>query len=342
MLTLKENYLMTLRGEQPEWIPIFTFGKRGEGSEPVASQRFMPPILSEHSERGGGKDLWGVNGVTSGSVAYGLVPEPGDFILSLDTLKNWRDIIKAPDISNIDWDRIVKAQLDQAGVDRKQTAVELGLHLGYFQYLMAFMGFEEGLIAFYEEPELIKELLEYLSNFYMTVADKVIDLYKPDILVFTDDTAAWGNPFISVDMYREFVLPYHMKWSKRARDRGLLMTMHNCGKCEGVIDMFIEMGINVWDPAQTCNDIAAIKKKYGNKLVICGAWDARGRLLESNVTEEEIRQSVRDTCDKYAVGGGFCWSGGFLGAVNDAEAARKNKILNDEVEIYTRDFYKTH
>jgi hypothetical protein len=173
----------------------------------------------------------------------------------------------------------------------------------------------------------------------MRVADKVIDLYKPDVLAFMDDTAAWAGPFISADMYREFVLPHHEKFARRGRERGLPMTMHNCGKCEGVLDMLVNIGINAWDPAQTCNDLAGIKATYGNRLVLTGAWDARGRFLEPDVTDEELRQSVRDTMDAYATGGGFCWAGGFLTAVGDTESERRNAVIADEVERYGHAFY---
>jgi hypothetical protein len=118
------------------------------------------------------------------------------------------------------------------------------------------------------------------------------------------------------------------------------MTMHNCGKSEGVFEMLHGIGICAWDPAQTCNDLHAVQAKFGNSLVIMGGWDGRGRLLEPDVTEEEIRQSVRDTMDAYAPGGGYCWCGGFLGTINDQEIIRKNAILIDEAETYGRHFYR--
>ena len=71
-----------------------------------------------------------------------------------------------------------------------------------------------------------------------------------------------------------------------------------------------------------------------------GCWDARDRLMAPDVTEEEIRQSVRDTMDTYAPGGGFCWCGGYLGAVGDEEINRRNAILFDEVYKYGDAFYK--
>ena len=339
MLTEKENLMMTYRGEVPAWIPVTRFGPSPPGHFP-ASMMMGPPLLSPQQEKGGGPDIWGVNYVPTESTGNALIPDNSEFILPLEKLSKWREIIKAPDLTGVDWEKLVKEKIEKSSIDRKQTALALTMHFGYFQLLMSFMGFEDGLLAFYEEPELIHELLEYLSEFYMSVADKVLDLFKPEILSIADDTAAWGGPFISDDMYREFLVPHHNKYVKRGLDRGIVVSMHNCGKCETILDTLVDMGFTVWDPAQTCNDLKAIKAKYGNKLVIAGGWDARGRMLEPDITDEEIRQSVRDTIDKYAPGGGFCWMGGFLGALDDPEPVRKTGVVLDEAIKYGREFYK--
>ena len=339
MLTEKENLLMTYRGEVPEWIPVNRMGTDVSGQHPPSVQ-FRPTLLCPHQERGGGPDIWGVNYIPTESTGNSLIPDNSEFILSIDNLRNWRDIIKAPDFSGVNWEKQVKDQIEKSGIDRTQTAMTLSLHFGYFQLLMSFMGFEDGLIALYEEPELVHELLEYLSEFYMTIADKVIDLFDPEVLYVLDDTASWSGTFISNDMYNEFLVPHHSKYIKRGLERNLFISMHNCGKCENYVEIFREMGINIWDPAQSCNDLKAIKSKYGNKLVITGGWDARGRLLEPDVTEEELRQAVRNTIDALAPGGGFCWSGGFLGALNDPEPVRKSAIVRDEATKYGRTFYR--
>ena len=101
----------------------------------------------------------------------------------------------------------------------------------------------------------------------------------------------------------------------------------------------MSIGVVQWNPAQTSNDLEAVQKKYGNKMVIAGGWDARDRLLEADCTEEEIRQSVRDAMDKYAKGGGYMWCGGFLGAAGDMEMMRRNMILMDEAGKYGDSFY---
>ncbi|MCL2125941.1 MAG: veratrol--corrinoid protein metyltransferase [Oscillospiraceae bacterium] len=338
MLTEKENYMMLLNGEQPEWVPHYSFGMAPGSKRAIPTMMHEPPILVPHRIRGGGTDIFGVPYVSTYETANALLPEPDNFILK--DIRQWRDVIKAPDISGVDWEDMVKKNIEQTKIDRNETALALNLHFGYFQHLMSFMGFTEGLTAMYEEPDEVMELFDYICNFFMEVADNVIDLYKPDVLTFMDDTAAWGASFISPQMYKDMLIPFHDRWAQRARNRGLKMTMHNCGKCEDILDYLVEMGINAWDPAQTCNDLVAVKAKFGNKLVITGGWDGRGRLLDPDVTDEEIVASVEDTFHKLAPGGGFMWGGGFLGPLDDEEIKRKNAVLSGAVDRLSYSVYK--
>jgi hypothetical protein len=338
MLTEKQNYLMMLGGEVPEWVPRYAFGPERGDTGPCATQMLEPPFICQHRIRGGGKDVWGVTYVPTYETGNALIPEPNNFILR--DITKWRDVIKAPSLSGIDWETMVKKDLERSGIDRTQTALAMNLHMGYFQTLMSFMGFSEGLMAMYEEPDEVKALLTYICDFYIDVALKTIDYYKPDILTFMDDTAAWGGPFISPDMYEEFLVPCHDRWAKIGRDRGLFMTMHNCGKCEGILDLLVGMGIHLWEPAQVCNDLAAVKAKYGNRLKIAGGWDARDNLLSPDVTDEEICASVDKTFDMLAPGGGFAWCGGFLGPLDDREVDRKNAVLRKYVKEKSRTYYK--
>jgi len=101
MLTEKENYLMLLRGEQPEWVPVYTFGAPPGSKTAVPNQMVEPPILCEFRMKGGGRDVWGVEFVPTRETGNALIPKPGDFILK--DIRQWRDVIKAPDISGIDW-----------------------------------------------------------------------------------------------------------------------------------------------------------------------------------------------------------------------------------------------
>ena len=337
MLTPKENYLRCLRGEVPEWVPQFTMGMPLKPGEPPPDMILEPGIVNEHRMRGGGRDFWGVEYVPTESTGNALIPKTSDFIL--EDIADWRDVIKAPDLSGVDWEMVVKKDFEFWHINRETTAVGMGIHMGYFQLLMSFMGFSNGLMAYYEDPDEVKALFEYMADFYCGIAERYIDICKPDYWFLVDDTAAWANPFISPEMYREFLLPLYDRQAKFGRDRGLPIAMHNCGKCESIIDDLVDIGVTQWNPAQTCNDLKAIKAKHGNRLVIAGGWDARGELLNDDVTYDEIYESVKKSFDDLAPGGGYCFCGGFLGAVGDERVAEKNAMVQRAVAELDHKYY---
>ena len=67
---------------------------------------------------------------------------------------------------------------------------------------------------------------------------------------------------------------------------------------------------------------------------------AAGPELEADVTEEELRNAVRDTINRLAPGGGYCWSGMIMGLRGDERTAWKNGIIQDEAKKLCADFYK--
>jgi len=337
-LTEKENYMRLLRGEQPEWVPRYTYAPNPEGT-PVAACTVGPGFLHRHFyEPGISKDIWGVTHVPVPEAGGTKMPEPNNFILT--DIRKWRDVIRAPDLTGINWEAMAKKDIDELAVNREDTALVLSIMAEPFLKLVSFMGFSEGLCAMYEEPGEVAALLEYITDFTTEVGERCIDYYKPDIFGIADDTATWKNPFFSLNMYRRLIKPHHARMARLATDRGIPVEMHCCGRCEDFIDDWRDFGIVSWNPAQTSNDLAAIKNKYGNGLVINGGWDSTAELQDPNASEEAVKQSVRDSIDRYAPEGGYAFAGSFLGPLNDETTIRKNRWISEEVRSYGVAFYK--
>ena len=333
MLTEKENLLMTLRGEVPEWVPRNMYASPGH---PPAASGCGPSFLNARRTPQGGFDIWGVEFVTTRDTGGMAIPKPGKFML--DDITKWRDVIKAPDISDIDWETMAKKDL--ARIDRSQTAVSAMVHVGYFQSLCNFMGFNEGLMAMIEEPEEVYELFEYMSSFWVQICSKIRDYYKPDIWGVTDDTATATNPFISPETYRNLVKPFHKREAAFGVEMGIPVDMHNCGRCEDFIDDWLDIGVTCWNPAQTMNDLVGIKKKYGNRLVLEGCWDSSGPAGWPGATEEVVKQAVRDTIDTFAPGGGFVFWASTYGAPDDEDFLNRKRWITEEYDAYGRTFYQ--
>ena len=338
-MTERENLLMVYRGEVPEWLPRYSLAPPAPGTKKApASMPVGPSFLRMKQVGDVSIDIWGVEHTATESTGGMSLPTPGKFILT--DITKWRDVIKAPDISDIDWEYMAKK--DTEDINRNESVVELMTHVGYFQHLMEFMGFTEGLTAMYEEPEEVMALFDYLADFYDGVFKKAVEYYKPDVFCILDDTATAINPFISLDMYREMVKPYHARLGKIAQNAGLFINMHDCGRCEDFIEDWFDFGVSIWNPAQTMNDLVGIKAKYGNKLTLVGCWDSSGPPAWPGATEELVRSEVRKCIDTFAPGGGFCFWGSIYGPVGDPEVEKRSQWLADEYETYGRSWYKNH
>lgn len=331
----KENFMMYMHGQQPLWVPRYAMAPDKYATHPPAVAPCCPGFLNEKRTPEGGFDIWGVEFVATEETGGAALPVPNRFLF--DDIRKWRDYVKAPDISHIDWEAMAKKDL--ANIDRSTTAVCASFHIGYFQQLMAFMGFSGGLCAMFEEPEEVQALFQYLADFYIPIVKKCIEYYKPDIVELIDDTATAKNPFISLEMYRELVKPYHYQQNKPAIDAGIPIMYHNCGRCEDAIDDWLEIGIVAWNPAQIMNDLDGIKKKYGNRLGLCGCWDSSGPVNWPGATEEMVREAVCATIDRFAPGGGFCFWGSTYGPAGDPATENRRRWLTEEYEAYGRTFY---
>ena len=326
-MNAKENYLTMLRGEIPEYVPSMFEPRVAHYNEEWLTPVYAPngPVVTK----------LGVTYVGSKDLNNGAMPMPGVHIL--EDITKWRDCIHTPDTGSFDWEAYYKEKTKD--VDRKtQSLAATGGD--YFLTLISFMGFENAMLALYEEPEEVKALLEYVSEFYIEVLKQQIRWLKPDTISIMDDDAALRAPFFSVEMYREFFKPYQQKHCDLARENGILLERHDCGRSEQFVPDWVEMGIRSWNPAQTTNDLVSIKKKDVGKLALCGAWDSMKWASCEN--EEEYRAALKEYVDTFAPGGGFTYSAMVGGKPEDPLTPKRRELVREVYDTYARDYYKTH
>lgn len=326
-MTPKENYFRLLSGEIPEYIPTMFEDRAGRFNEELLTPQAAPdgPVVTS----------WGVRYVGAPDMNFGAMPDPAQKLLP--DITKWRDYIKMPDLSGFDWEKYYTDRIKD--IDRSQKYIAVGGG-DYFLTLVSFMGFEDTLLALYEEPEEVKALLEYVSEFYLTVLKKQIYYIRPEVLGMMDDDSAALAPFFSVDMYKEFFKPFHKLHTDIAHENNMFVERHDCGKCEAFIPDWLDLGICSWNPAQTMNDLPGIKKKYGRKLAIVGGWD---HIKYDNTCDvDELREALYTYVDTFAPDGGFVFSAMIGGPPDDPETKKRQDIVNEVYEHYAKDYYKTH
>ena len=326
-LTEKENFLRTLRGETPEYVPTFR----------LAEWMLMPGALRPDRGEHGFESLYGVKYVSENTANGGALPQPGEFIL--DDIRKWRDVIKRPVIlDEIDWEKCAKKDLEGRDPELpKMCTCNIGY--GYFQALMAFMGFTNGLVACIEEPEEVKELMRFLLDIHVEIGKNIIEYYDPDIYNMGDDIAHERSTFVSKEVFLDIFEPIWRGEIAPFLEAGVPAEHHNCGKVEAFIPYIVDMGYVAWDPAQSSNDLLGIKAKYGPRLTLCTGIEGNGFCSWPDTTEEQIRAEVRRVMDLYAPGGGYCFSGRILGPVGDEETEKRNSWIRDEYEKNKYNYY---
>ena len=287
ILSKKENFMRLMRGEIPEYIPVY------------ASWGVRPPFMrGNRNPDGTGTDIFGVEQVLGSGIVPATMPKTHDFMLT--DITKWRDVVKVPDVSDVDWQMIAKQARDAHNPENPWGA---GCGVGVFQTLVALMGFTEGLVACYEEPDEVKAMLEYITDWMVENAKKVLYYYRPEFGNYGDDIAHERNPFVSLEMFRDIFAPCWRRYYAVFAEAGIPCTMHNCGHFEEFIDDCVDMGVWLWEPAQSSNDLLAIKAKYGTRLAMCEGFEVR--FIADDVSEEEVRALFREHYDKMAPGGGY-------------------------------------
>lgn len=327
----KDNYLMMIRGEIPAYLPSVAEQVVEGANTPWLTPMFAPngPVYSQ----------WGVRFVGSPENFYGAMPEPGFIILH--DITEWRDKIKNPDFEGYDWEAFFKDPKVFGERDRANKVIT-ARGGDYFQSLVSFMGFENALLAMYEEPEEVYELFDYLSEHYITVLKNTIYYTRPELYSLADDTAAQNSPFVSPAMYKQLLKPFYKRLTDIAQDADLYISHHNCGRCEAFIDDWMDLGIVIWNPAQTTNDLVVIKYKYGDRLAMQGCWDNTGYISSLECSDDEMMAALYRYVDTFAPNGRFVYSAGLHGNPEDERYKRKKRLLDMFYQGYAKDWYSWH
>ena len=118
--------------------------------------------------------------------------------------------------------------------------------------------------------------------------DRVWDAgYHFDELHWYDDMGYKLNQFFSVRMYRELLKPVHKRAIDWAHSHGIPARLHSCGDIRPLIPELLDIGLDGLNPLEVKAgmDPVAIKRQYGDKLVLHGGvnavlWDQPEAILE--------------------------------------------------------------
>ena len=142
---------------------------------------------------------------------------------------------------------------------------------GGFDEPRQLLGEEETCIAYYEQPELIHDILQTVGDTALRVLDRVSRAVQVDQLSVHEDMAGKSGPLAGPKQVDEFIKPYYRRiWDMLQERNARLFDQDSDGNMNSVILAFLDAGINVMHPMEPAAgmDIVKIRETYGTKLAL--------------------------------------------------------------------------
>ena len=137
-----------------------------------------------------------------------------------------------------------------AKYNQSDAVIQIGEYpYGFFGTLRDMIGVEDLLILFYDDPDLIREMMEYLCNFWIRIYEKVVKDVNIDAIHIWEDMSGKTGSLISPAMVREFMLPCYRKIKQFAISNHIpILSVDTDGNCRQLAPLFFEAGVNLMMP----------------------------------------------------------------------------------------------
>lgn len=190
----------------------------------------------------------------------------------IKTMRNWEaykekhldpnDPSRFPD----DWDERVKEYRN------RDYPLQL-THRGVYGFVRERMGDEGLAYAFYDQPALVHDMMEYYTDFAVRLWEKQAAEVEFDLIECWEDMASKNGSLISPAMFDEFMSPCYRRIAAFAREHGIrIILVDSDGFIENLTDSMLKAGVNALYPYEMLagNEVGRVRDRYPNVGMIGG------------------------------------------------------------------------
>lgn len=331
VLTARENMRRTVfGGGEPD-----RFTNQYEGIQ-LLMNAFTPK--SGPSPTIGGEDqvsAWGITRSWPAHLPASFPVHTPDKVVIKD-IERWQEYVHAPSLkfSQEEWD-VWKAQYD--AVDRDKSYAAAFIAPGLFEQTHHLGEIVNTLMNYALYPDEMHDLLKYLLDFELELAEGICTNLGPDAMFHHDDWGSELSTFFSPDMFADFFLEPYKELYGYYHDHGVEMVIHHADSyCATLIDYMIEMGIDVFQGCMESNDVFGLLETYRGKITFMGnidnkyidkeGWTQEGaaELLPTRMPENfPIRSYI--PCITQGGPGSTCYKGAYSALAEEID--KRNSLL---------------
>ncbi|MGM0414825.1 MAG: uroporphyrinogen decarboxylase family protein [Bacillota bacterium] len=177
---------------------------------------------------------------------------------------------------------------------------------GCWQDAACLVGIEELIMATFEDPAWVHELLSILQKRKIDFI-KSMDGANYDLLELGGGHAS--TTIISPDIFNRFVAPYDSELIEAAHQVGQKIVYHTCGGMMPILEDIAAMkpdAMETFTPPNMGGDVknlAEAKERIGDKVCMIGGFDQYNYF--NNCSPEETRDAVKNCFERAGKNGGY-------------------------------------
>lgn len=163
---------------------------------------------------------------------------------------------------------------------------------GFFWTPRDLMGIEDHLFAFYDEPELMHDMNEFVLEMYLKYLVPLVKILQPEVFLFPEDLSGKNGPMLSPECFDEFVGAYYQRLFPVLRENGVKnIFVDTDGDFRLLIPNFMKAGVDGFLPmdVNAGMDIVAVRKEFP-ELKFIGAFNKLVLLENREAIDKEFER----------------------------------------------------
>ncbi|MDR1438538.1 MAG: hypothetical protein LBJ10_00540 [Clostridiales bacterium] len=178
--------------------------------------------------------------------------------------------------------------------------ISCGSMIGRIRDMLTFEGLA---YAWSDYPDMVEDMVETSCAIVEDTLDQLLPHFDFDYASGWEDICFKNGPIVSIDFFRDIVMPRYKRIDKKLKSRGIDIWYTDCdGDVRYLLPYFLEGGINCLFPYEvnSCAHPGELLDQYGGQLRIMGGVD-KMRLGEGPAAIKAYLESL----EKYVAQGGY-------------------------------------
>ncbi len=242
-----------------------------------------------------------------------------EFVVTTDsrglTVRNRLDGMSMPEWvghpvkSRSDWERYKAERLEPRLEERTamleefvqsvrgtDAAIQAGTYpWGMYGTVRDLLGTEESLLALYDDPEMVHDMMNTLTSLWLGLYERVAARVHIHHIHIWEDMSGKQGSLISPALMEEFMMPCYDRIAAFAKAHGVeILSVDSDGQVDEVLAVVTRHGVNAFMPfeAQAGSDVEAFGRNYP-KLGLMGGLDKRALAAGKPEMHRELNRAER-------------------------------------------------